>query len=331
MANQTISQAPKKSLLDKAWGGITGFFNPNREVNLAGVMYNQNKGTIRAIPNPSGGSIAPAAPSPAPAVQGAQVGGGGGRAVADPAAVRAAQAEAQRVSLRNARRGEIDSILNRFAPAYGALYGKIDASVADQTNETRAKYGEQKQDLTTEHQQAIPGLNFTYNAAGLGDSSFRGRALDSADAALSKSVNEVQRNEDDDIAKLGQFRATKIAGYQADQAGLESVRQAAHQSEDPNELLNLRNTIDTKLRGLGAEMAGFETGGAYREQLKGVAPVRDLAPIKNALSSLLQGQAATGVKKNVAQKLIDASGADENTKKELYDQFLAGTAKQTQV
>lgn len=237
------------------------------------------------------------------------------------AAAAAAEAAEKAAKLQKARSGVI-SKLDAYGNLFGGLFGKMDTAVADQQQNTREAYGGQRNDLTEQYNTEVPNIDMSYYLGGIGDSSLRLAGQGRAEQAFKSGIGQIQNNEDTDLATIGQTYATKKAGYEADRSNIDIFREQVDQIEDPAELLSLQNSIQQKISGLTADTAGFDTQAGFKGQLAAAAPVKDLGPIRSTLQTLMRGAANPALKRQIGQQIIDNSGAPDEQKKELYDQYI---------
>lgn len=221
-----------------------------------------------------------------------------------------------------ARRGDVTSKLNQYNSLFDGLFGRIDAAAADQANTTRNNYGSQRSELTNEFNQQVPGIDMSYYLGGVGDSSLRLAGIGKAEQALKSGIGKVDANEANDLAQIGQYAATKRAGYEADRSQIENIRNLVNQSSDASELLQLQNDLQTKIAQLNADSAGFATGGQFRQELSSRAGGQDLSPIRSTLTSLVQGAANPALKRQIASQIIDNASVPQAQKDELYATYV---------
>lgn len=247
---------------------------------------------------------------------------GGSVTMAPPAPTAAEIKAAQDAALVKQRQAEISPLLDRYNSMFDGLYGRINSTAADQAATTQKNYADQRDTLTNDYNIQVPQIDMSYYLSGIGDSSLRLKGQGQAENAYRQSINQVDKNQQNDLAQIGQSLASETAKYKADQAGIGDIRRQVAQSTNPDELMTLENNILAKTHGLEADAANFDTAGGYRGQLAKVAPVQDLAPIQKSLDTLMQGAAHPALKTQIATQIINGAGLSDAQKSDLFKKYL---------
>lgn len=305
-------------------------------------FYNKDRGLIPSIINPNKSLIpsiapkpAPAAPKPVPVVapvtppttqpvtQPTTDRFLGGPSITPTRVPTAAELKAAEDAAKVGKfQGEINPLLDTYNNMFGGLYGRMDTAFGDQSNTTRKTYAGQRQTLTDNYNQEVPNIDLSYYLSGVGDSSLRLGGLGKAETGFKQSLGKVSENEQADLAQIGSAYRTKRAGYEADQAGIADVRKRVAESTNPDELQSVLNDVQTRIRSLQADTAGFDTAEGFRGNLARVAPVKDLTPIADNLKSLMNGAAHPALKREIANQILGSSGLSEEQQKDLFSKYV---------
>jgi len=277
-----------------------------------------------------------------PQAAGQNYGGGGGGSVAgastgggddggyDPAAAQAAAAAAKKAAELNAARSAVTSLVGNIRRVYDALYGDIGVAARDQQQQLSKRYATETQGVTDQFNSAFPQIGSGYASRGAYDSSYRINAEDSATQGFKNSVNQLETARQGDEAKIGRFLTEKRASIRAEQGGLNSIRREIDSAEDVNELKQLRNQLDTKLRTIRSQRAGYKGQGEYIQNLnKSLTPNARFTGIRNNLANIVGSQVPTAVKRAIAEQVIDASGLSDKDKDSLVKEVNGQLAAET--
>lgn len=264
----------------------------------------------------------------APAAGGGAAGAGidtGGTGVASgfdaSAGSAAAAASAAHVANLHSLRGDIASFITDLTGKYHAIMDAIDASKGDAAQQTVKTYDQQEGDTTQQYNDQVPGLNFGYYANGIGDSTYRGTALDSAANALKGSINTIEGNKTADLQKIEQTAQSKKAGYGADLNNLGQVQNASNIDDSESNLQSTRADLLTRGSQVAGDMPNYGTGAQFVNDLKASAPTKDVQPVIDALTKVISGQAAQPIKQQIAGQILNNSNLADDQKKKLATQF----------
>jgi hypothetical protein len=232
-----------------------------------------------------------------------------------------AAADAKHAANLQSLRSDIATFVSQLTGMYHDITGKIDTATSDAANQTVKTYADQEGSTTQQYNDQVPGLNFGYYANGIGDSTYRGQALDNAGNALKGSIAQIENNKTSDLQKIQQTSAAKKAGYAADEANLGNVMGGANIDDSESNLQGTRADLMTKMSATQADMPNYNTGAQFSADLKAAAPTKDVQPVIDALTKVIKGQAAQPIKQQVANQILNNSNLSDGDKKKLADQF----------
>lgn len=298
----------------------TAIVDPNQVLSSPGGVFNNGK-AFTPVAAPASGGQAPAGGGGSPSGTAINTGG------TDLSSTGGGSGSGVDVNLLHSLRSDIANTITDLTGKYHSIMDAIDSSTADAAQQTEKTYAGQEGDTTQSYNDQVPGLNFGYYANGIGDSTYRGTALDSAANALKSSINTIEGNKTSDLQKIAATGASKKAGYAADLGNLGNVGATANADTNASDLTSTKADLQTRASQVAADMPNFQTGAQFSQALKAAAPTQDVTPVIAALTKVVQGQAAAPVKAQVAGQILNNSNLSDADKKKLSDQFgLTATA-----
>lgn len=265
-------------------------------------------------------------------------GGGGGYTAPAPAPpkptpeqIAASEAE---FAVANQRAGEIGAlkseILARRQRA-NSIFDSLTAAVNSLTKEKRAaletQFADEQTRATENFTREGDQLQRTYAGRGLGDSSYKTEALDTAGKGYERAIKDLGTARQTGLAKVGSEAATNLAGINADRSSvnaanldeiLNSVRvtgvdnlglksyNLGELTDNVSTLRDLRNQIDDRIRKAEVQQAGFNTEQGFRGKLNQIAPYNGINQnLQSALSALVNSAAPKVVKDRLATAIIN--------------------------
>lgn len=245
-------------------------------------------------------------------------GGGGGGGSTLTAEQVAAQ---QRIAQANALKSSITGLIGNIKGVYDAIYGDVSNVAADRTAQADKSHAADVNSLTGQFNNLFPQIGQGYAARGTYDSSYRGDAEKVATDEFGNEIGQLDQGYKSDLAQIGQFVAGKRADINSQKGGLDAVLQQIADSQNPDELTTLKNTLDERLRSLTASRADLGTQASYLQQLNSAVPVQNrLAPLQQTLQNVVNSAVPAPVKKAIAAQVVQQSGlGDDETKKLLAD------------
>jgi hypothetical protein len=248
----------------------------------------------------------------------------------DPA-VAAAQANAARAT---ALRGEITNIANTIKDLFNSRYGQVDASAGEQTGKLNDRFATESGDITRQVEGENQKLGAAHAAGGSFDSSYRGNNVDTVTHAGEAQVRDLGTELQDNIAKIAAWITQQKAGFDAQKGGIDSVLAHLGEETDPNNLSQIRASLDQRIADLKAGSADNNTMAQNKSALDAVAPTSTRAQqLKTTLSQIVAGNADSSQKAAIGARLIQSAGLTPQEQQQLATEFqtqLAGTdQKQT--
>lgn len=295
-----------------AYRPLAGYTSPGIEYIAPGLKEAQQSASQNNIlygPRPGGGQVqgANTGGSPSSAPGGANTGGSGYNATA-------------------AKLGQNRSIIqDRIKAAnqvFQALFGDIDAVIRDRTDQTIQQFGREEQGITSQFNQDLPNLGKAFSARGLGSSDYRTDAEGRATSQFEDQLATIGDEKRQALAGIGSFGAQSKADLTADQGSLGALGSRAGEIDDVNQLLQIRDTVEAKIRDLEAKRSGLRTQGEFINGLNSVAPLQDrVASLKASITSLVNGNAPRPLKDSVANALIGNSGLGADVQQTLLENY----------
>lgn len=238
------------------------------------------------------------------------------------AAQQAAAAQAARVAQANALKGSITGLIGNIKGVYDAIYGDVNNVAADRTGQVDKAHSQDVQSLTGQFNNAFPAIGQGYAARGTYDSSYRGDAEKVATDEFGNAIGQLDSGYKADLAGIGQFVSKEQANVNSQKGGLDAISQQIADSQNPDELTTLRNTLDERLRSLTASRADLGTQGSYLQRLNSAVPVQNrLAPLQQTLTNVVSSAVPAPIKKAIAAQIVQQSGISGDETKKLLDQI----------
>lgn len=283
------------------------------------------------VPSSVGGGGSAPSPYRAPSAP-APVGDGGAAARAAAAAAAQAAAEAAaRAAQVNSLRGDIGGIINNIKGTYDSIFGTASNTANEQNQQLTQNYGKSVTDVTDQANTGEQQAGAAYTARGAGDSSYASNAVDQIKTAAQKQVSALGDELKANQSQVGQFVSQQEATRNAQKQGLDSILQRISESNDPNELTSLRNTLTTRLADLQSSSADVQSNKQYLSKLTSVSPITErLSALNTVIGNITKGSASPGLKQAIGMSFIQNSGLDDETQKQLITQLNDAIGQQTQ-
>lgn len=318
-------QGGSSSLLQGGYGGVNLQNAGSGSTNSAGALIQPS---IGGAPLNTTSYAAPAAAAPRtaytpPSVGGfAQGDGGAAAAAASAAAQAAAQAAAERAARVESLRGNIGGIIDNIKNTYDSIYGTAQTTANEQNQDLTTQFGKTANNINSQANTGSDQVSAAYNATGAGDSSYHSNAVGQVKNAAVQQLDQAGQELKTNQANIGQFLTQQETQRSAQKSGLDSILQQISQSNDPNELSSLQNTLTSRLANLQASAADVQGNKAYLANLAKVTPEGDrINALQGTLAQIIAGSAASSLKKSVGLSFIQASGLSDQAKKSLIDQL----------
>lgn len=239
-------------------------------------------------------------------------------AAASAAAAKAAADAAKAASLRTG----ITSLVNNIKDIFNSRYGQVDASVADQTGKLNERFGKESNDIATQVNDQNQQAGAAYAGRGSFDSSYRGNTVDTIKKAGESQIQDLGTELKDNLGKVGGWAAGQKQGFDAQKSGLDAVLSHLAEETNPDSLISLRNTLDSRIADLKAGSAENNTTAQNIASLEQIAPSSARAQqLKTTLSTILQGGADSGLKSTIGERLINSSGLSPEEQQKLLAAF----------
>jgi len=242
-------------------------------------------------------------------------GGGGG---ATDAQIKAA-ADAKKAA---ALRGNITNLVNTTKDIFNSRYGLVDAAAADQTSNLNKRFGEESGDITKQVLDESAAAGGAFAARGTRDSSDYGNTVDDIKEGGDKQIRTLGAELEDNLGKVGGFAASEKRKFDAEKGGLDAILSHLAESTDPDELTTVRNQLDAKITELRGGEADYNTGATNRAALNAIVPTGKRAQqLVTTLQSIVGSAADPGLKKTIAERLVNSAGLDPEEAQKLLQQF----------
>ena len=251
-------------------------------------------------------------------------GGGGGYAAPTQAQIEAQQ-RAQQEAADNAKRAElrggIRNLIGSITGVYDLLHGDINKAADEQRQGLQDKYNKETGALANQFEQEMPAIGRGWAARGAYHSSYRQNSEKNATDAYGRQIEGLGAEKIASEGKIGQWAQQQRAAIDNERGGINAIGTQIDGEQDINQLTQLRNQIDQKIRDNQAKRADYTTQGAARQALVAQAPTTDNSgALGKVLGQIIQGEAPKALKMATAQQIIGSSGLTEEEKARLNQQ-----------
>jgi hypothetical protein len=268
---------------------------------------------------PGGGYVANFQPATSTSQQTGvqQTSGGGGGGGYDPAAAQAAEDAAKRAQLQSG----IKKLIGDTLGVYDSLYGDVRKAATSQRQALDKRYNREVGSLTDQFNTELPKIGRGYAGRGAFDSSYRMDAEAGAQKGFENQITDIGQQRQADAAKIGQYQTEQEAQFGAGQGLLRTVQSRLPETQDVNELMQLRNDIEKRMSELQAARGSNQSQEAYVQKFGQLAPAGDrLGQLQSTLTNIVNGQAPGPLKRAVAQQIIGSAGLSKDDQARLLNQ-----------
>ena len=230
---------------------------------------------------------------------------------------RAAQ-EAADNAKRAELRGGIRNLIGSITGVYDLLHGDINNAAQEQRQGLQDKYNKETGALANQFEQEMPAIGRGWASRGAYDSSYRVQGEKNATDAYGRQIESIGADKIAAEGKVGQWAQQQRASIDNERGGINAIGGQIDGEQDINQLTQLRNQIDQKIRDNQAKRADYTTQGAARQSLIAQAPTTDNSgALGKVLGQIIQGEAPKALKIATAQQIIGSSGLTEEEKARL--------------
>lgn len=220
-----------------------------------------------------------------------------------------AQQRAQEEAQRGQLRGEIGGGIQNLQNVYSQLFGDITGAATGQRQALEQRYGRETQALGQQFNEQLPAIGRGYAARGAYQSSYRTDAEQQAQDQFNKQLQDLAAQREADAAKIGQYVAEQQAKIQAEQGMLGTIGGRLGQTQDINELMQLRNQIERQIADTQTARAGAMSQQQLMQRFQQLAPAADrLSQLQGTLTTIMQGAAPSALKRATAEQIIGSAG-----------------------
>jgi hypothetical protein len=167
----------------------------------------------------------------------------------------------------------------------------------------------------------LPKIGRAYAGRGAYDSSYREGAEEQATQGFENQIGDISMQRDEDAAKIGQALREQEAQFGSQKGLLQTIQGRLGETNDVNELTQLRNEMDRRIAELSASRAGNQSRESQMQRFNQLAPAGDrMGQLSQTLSSVINGQAPGPLKRAVAQQIIGSAGLPKREQDQLLQQ-----------
>lgn len=246
----------------------------------------------------------------------------------DPAEA-AAAAKAAADAARSAQlRGEITNIANTIKDIFNSRYSQVESSGQEQATKLNTRFDKESKDITTQVEGENQKIGAASAAAGTYDSSYRGNNVDTVTKAGESQIADLGTELRDNLNAIASWVKSQQTGFDAQKSGLDLVVSRLGESTDPAELMQIRNSLDSRIAELQGSSADNNTAAQNAGTLEKIAPSSVRAQqLKTTLSQVMAGSADAGTKAAIGKQLIANANLTPQEQEELLTTFNSDISK----
>jgi hypothetical protein len=246
---------------------------------------------------------------------------GGGGGYSDPYAAQQAQQAAEDAAKRTQLQSGIKKLIGDTLGIYDSLYGDVRKAATSQRQQLDQRYNREVGSLTDQFNTELPKIGRAYAGRGAFDSSYRMDAEAGAQKGFENQITDIGEQRKADAAKIGQYQAEQEAQFGAGKGLLQTIQSRLPETQDVNELMQLRNDIEKRMSELRAARGSNQSQEAYVQKFGQLAPAGDrLGQLQSTLTNIVNGQAPGPLKRAVAQQIIGSAGLSKDDQARLLNQ-----------
>lgn len=236
---------------------------------------------------------------------------------------------AERQAQANALKSGLTGLVNNIKGVYDAMYGDVNVVAADKNANILESYNTDVSGLTSQFADEFPAIGRAYSARNTYDSSYRMDSEGRATKGFERTVEGRGRDRDQDMAAAGQWVAQQQGQIGAEKGLQDTIIKQIQASSNPDELTQLRNTLDAKLAQLNADRAGLRSKASYLDTLNKAVPAGSrLAGLRTNLTNVIQSQVPTALKRQIGVELIQGAGLTPEEAQAALSEFNVVVAKE---
>lgn len=226
-------------------------------------------------------------------------------------------------------RGNITNLVNSAKDIFNSRYGLVDQAAADQSGKLGERYASESGDITKQAVDQSNQAGGAFAARGTRDSSDYGNTVDTIKAGADKQIKDLGTELEDNRSKIGAWAASEKSKFDAEKGGMDAIVSHLAESTDPEELTTIRNQIDAKLAELKAGAADYNTNAQNKSTLDAIAPSGQRAQqLVTTLSSIVKSSADPGLKRTIAERLVNSANLSADDAQRLLNGFNAEISTQ---
>lgn len=247
------------------------------------------------------------------------------KAKADAEAAAAAEAKKREDEKKAAEsRNYITEKAKQIKDLYNTFFGKAEAKSNADLSQLQTEYGTGLEELAKAYSQQVPTIGQAYAARGAYDSTWRAGAEQQAQTGYEKQLSDLAKAFKEKKGSIGSQYEQLKAGFTSGIGSTQAILDRIASITDPNELANLRTSLDQQFIKLGetpSQLLTPEQGQAAAGVLPGLSDKFNQA--SKTIQTIIQGQAPAMLKKSIATQIVSTSDLTDQEKKQLQDQINA--------
>lgn len=238
----------------------------------------------------------------------------------DPAAAARAAQEARDNAERNNLRGEIDGYGGRSDRLFDDIFRLIKEAAKSRRSKVDKTYNDQDAQYVAQYGEAVPQIDNSFAALGIGNSTYAGDRIDDAKDAMDSALEKSADNRKSDLAEVGNWQDTQLGAFKSDKKNIQAAIGRSKDVEDLGELREARNNVDTTLNNIGGKKSAFQSDGSAIKSLQSkTGRSANFDSAMESLKGVLASSMDTGTKQAAKDALVENANLTDDEKKKLSE------------
>lgn len=238
----------------------------------------------------------------------------------DPQAAAIAAKEAEDAAERGRLRDEIGGFRGRSNKLFEDIFDRIKSVAKDRRRKIDDTYNDQDAQYVAQYGEAVPQIDNSFAALGIGNSTYAGDRIDDAKEAMDSSLAKSKTNRQADLGEVGNWQESQLGAFQSDQQNIEDAIKRSGSVEDLGELRDARNNVSSTLNTVSGKRRAFNADGTAINKLEAATGrSKNFDDAMKALQGVLSSSMDVGTKRAAKDALVENANLSDDEKKKLSE------------
>lgn len=238
----------------------------------------------------------------------------------DPQAAAIAAQEAEDAAERGRLRDAISGYRGRSNTLFEDIFDRIKAVAKDRRRKIDDTYNDQDAQYVAQYGEAVPQIDNSFAALGIGNSTYAGDRIDDAKEAMDSSLAKSKTNRQADLGEVGNWQESQLGAFQSDQQNIEDAIKRSGSVEDLGELRDARNNVSSTLNTVSGKRRAFNADGTAINKLEAATGrSKNFDDAMKALQGVLSSSMDVGTKRAAKDALVENANLSDDEKKKLSE------------